>query len=45
LGPASHGSPDATLEALASDIGWRRLYFTNKLQLQVMNHDEWLMNG
>jgi len=39
LGSASPRSPDEALEALASDIGWRRLYFTNKLQLQVMNHD------
>jgi len=35
LGSAAHRSPDAALEALASDIGWRRLYFTSKLQLQV----------
>ena len=35
LGSASHHSPDAALEALANDIGWRRLYFTSKLQLQA----------
>jgi F-box protein 36 len=26
---------DAALETLAQEVGWRKLYFTNKLQLQV----------
>ena len=39
LHSAAHRSPDAALEALANDIGWRRLYFTSKLQLQVHVED------